>query len=330
MRRRDLIKGIAGSAIAWPLAAHVQQAQSVRRIGVLMNLSESDPEGQSRMAAVRDGLRKLGWIEGRNLQVESRWGAGDSQRIRAYAAELVAMKPSVIFASAASVAVALQRETRTVPIVFAQTIDPVGLGLVASISQPGGNITGFALYEFAIAAHWVELLKQFAPNLTRVAAMYDDAASPAAVGLLPMTNAGARMQGVEVATYAVRNEAEIVQAIEAFAREPGGGLIPLPSELIAVKRELIISLAAKHRLPNIYAFRYYPESGGLASYGVDNIDTYRRAADYIDRILKGEKPADLPVQFPTKYQLVINLKTAKALGLTVPDKLLVSADEVIE
>jgi putative ABC transport system substrate-binding protein len=320
---------VLGGAAAWPLAARAQQPEPARRIGVLMNLSESDSEVQMRIAAFRDGLKKLGWMEGRNLQVEYRWGAGDSERIRAFARELVALKLEVILAAAGSVAQVLQQETHVVPIVFAQTIDPVGSGLVASVPRPGSNITGFALFEFSIATRWVELLKEIAPNVTRVAVLYDpwNLVSP---GFFPMIDAGARVHGLEVSIHAVRNDAEIEQAIEAFARSPNGGLIPLPSELIGAKRDLITSLAAKHRLPSVSAYLYYPASGGLASYGAENIDTFRRAADYIDRILRGEKPADLPVQFPTKYQLGINLKTAKALGLTIPDKLLALADEVIE
>jgi putative ABC transport system substrate-binding protein len=301
----------------------------MRRIGVLMNLSETDPESQARIAALRDGLRKLGWIEGRNIQIDYRWATGDPEHARRYATELVAIKPEVIFAGTTMPLAALQRATRTIPIVFAQIVDPVGSGYMATISHPGGNITGFAQFEFAIASEWVNQLKQIAPNVTRIAAIYDPA-NTEAPGFLPMMDAAARAHALEVASYAVRGRADIEHAIEAFAREPYGGLIPLPSSLMAVEREQIVSLSAKHRLPNLYAYRYYPAIGGLASYGPDNIDAYRRAADYIDRILKGQKPADLPVQFPTKYQRVINLKTAKALGLTVADKLLALADEVIE
>jgi putative tryptophan/tyrosine transport system substrate-binding protein len=329
MRWRDFIKVIVGSGAAWPLAARAQQGERTRRIGVLMNLSETDSEGQARIAAFREGLNKLGWLEGRNIQIEYRWAAGNPERIRAFAAELVALKPEAIFAAPFESAAALQRETRTVPIVFAQAGDPVASGLVASVPRPGGNITGFALYEFAIAAQWVDLLKQIAPNITRVAVIYYPA-TPGVTGYLPMMEAAARIHAVEISSYAVRDDVEVEQAIETFAREPNGGLIPLPSTLIATHREFIISLASHHRLPNIFAYRYYPANGGLASYGADNIDGYRRAADYVDRILKGEKPADLPVQFPTKYELVINLKAAKALGLTIPPSLLATADEVIE
>jgi len=327
-KRREVVTLLGGAAAAWPLTASAQQPERIRRIGVLMNLLESDPEGHARFAAFRDGLNKRGWVEGQNLQIEYRWGSDDAKR-RAYAAELVVLKPNVIFAGTVESASALQRETRTVPIVFAQVIDPVGSGLIASLSRPGGNITGFALFEFAIAAKWVELMKQIAPNVTRVAAIYDPV-SPAAPGFLPVINAGARAYGVDVTTYLVHNDAEIEQAVETFARQPGGGLIPLPGTLIVADRAHIISLATRYRLPNVYAFRYYPANGGLASYGVDNIGEYRRAADYVDRILRGEKPADLPVQLPTKYQLVINFKTAKAFGLSVPETLLAVTDEVIE
>ena len=329
MRRREFITLVGSAAACRPLGVRAQQSERIRRIGVLMNLSETDSEGRARIAAFREGLNKLGWLEGRNIQIEYRWAAGNPERIRAFAAELVALKPEAIFAASLESAAALQRETRTVPIVFAQAIDPVASGLVASVPQPGGNITGFALYEFTIAAQWVGLLKQIAPNITRVAVIYSPA-TPGVTGHLPMIEAAARIHGVEISSYSVRDDAEVEQAIETLAREPDGGLIPLPSTLIATHREFIISLATRYRLPIVYAYRYYPANGALASYGADNIDGYRRAADYVDRILKGEKPGDLPVQFPTKYQLVINLKTAKALGLTIAPSLLATADEVME
>jgi putative ABC transport system substrate-binding protein len=328
MRRRDFIKGIVGSA-AWPIAARAQQASHIRLVGVLMNTSDSDSEGQTRIAALRDGLRKLGWIDGRNIEIKSRWPAGDPERARVYAAELVSMNPEVIFAGTTMPLIALQRATKTTPIVFAQIIDPVATGHVASIPHPGGNITGFALFEYTIAAEWVELLKQMAPNVTRIAAIYDPA-NDEGPGYLPMMEAAARKHAIEVTSYAVRSGAEIQQVIETFAHEPNGGLIPLPGPITVVQRDLILSLTAKHRLPNLYAYRYYPANGGLASYGPDNIDLYRRAADYIDRILKGDRPNDLPVQFPTKYQLIINLKTANTLGLNIPESFLVRADDVIE
>jgi putative tryptophan/tyrosine transport system substrate-binding protein len=329
VRRREFITLLGGAAAVWPLAARAQQPEGRRRIGVLMNLAERDPEGQARTGALREGLAKLGWTEGRELQIEYRWFAGDPDRARAYAAELVKLKLEVIFAGATPSVAALQRETRSVPIVFAQVADPVGAGFVASLARPGGNITGFASFDYAIAAKWLELLKQIAPQVTRVAVIYD-LTNPETKEYLPVIEAAARSFGVQVSISVVRNAAEIERAIEEFTREPNGGLIPLPTPLMAVHRDLIISLAARHRLPNVYAWRYYPMAGGLASYGIDNIELYRRAASYVDRILKGEKPGDLPVQQATKFGLVINLKTAKALGLEIPPMLLARADEVIE
>jgi putative tryptophan/tyrosine transport system substrate-binding protein len=330
MRRREFIAALGGAAAtSWPLAARAQQGERVRRIGVLTNLPETDPEGQARMQVFRDALGRLGWTEGRNIKMEYRSYAGDPERARFHAVELTAMKLDIIFAAPSSALAALQREARNVPIVFAQVGDPVGSGFVDSLARPGGNITGFATTEFAIAAKWIELLKQIAPSVTRVVVFYD-ALNPTSAGYLPSIEAGARRFDVRVSTTTVRDIGEIERTIEAFSREPYGGLIPLASPLIVVHRDLIISLANRHRLPSVFAFRSYPASGGLASYGVDNIDTYRRAAEYVDRILKGEKPADLPVQLPTKFELVINLKTAKALGLTIPMSLLGRADEVIE
>jgi putative tryptophan/tyrosine transport system substrate-binding protein len=329
MKRREFIS-LLGATAALPLAARAQQGERMLRIGVLMNLAERDPEGQARIGALREGLAKLGWTEGRELQIEYRWFAGDPDRARAYAAELVKLKPEVIFAGATPSVAALQRETRSVPIVFAQVADPVGAGFVASLARPGGNITGFASFEYAIAAKWLELLKQVAPRVTRVAVIYDPT-NPETKEYLPVIEAAARSSfGVQVSISVVRNAAEIERAIEEFAREPSGGLLPLPSPLMAVHRDLIISLAVRHRLPNVFAYRYYPIGGGLASYGIDNIDLYRRAASYVDRVLKGEKPGDLPIQQATKFELVINLKTAKALGLDPPISLLARTDEVIE
>jgi len=329
VKRRDFITLLGGAAVTWPLAARAQQPEGRRRIGVLMNLAERDPESQARIGAFREGLAKLGWTEGRELQIEYRWFAGDSDRARAYAAELVKLKPEVIFAGTTASVVALQRETRSVPIVFAQVADPVGAGFVASLARPGGNITGFANFEYAIGAKWLELLKQIAPQVTRVAIIYD-VGNPEVKDYLAVIEAAARSFGVQLSISAVRDTAEIERTIEEFAREPNGGLIPLPTPLMAVHRDLIISLAARHRLPNVYAYRFYPMAGGLASYGIDNIELYRRAASYVDRIFKGEKPGDLPVQQATKFELVINLKTAKALGLDPPISLLARTDEVIE
>jgi putative tryptophan/tyrosine transport system substrate-binding protein len=327
--RRKFLAAFGGAVATWPVAVRAQQAERMRRVGVLMNLAEGDSEGQARVAAFREALRKLGWTEGREVQIDYRWFAGDRDRAHVYAAELVKLKPDVIFAAASSSLAPLQRETRSVPIVFAQVADPVAAGFVASMARPGGNITGFAQFEYAIGAKWLELLKQIAPQVTRVAIIYDPA-NPEAKEYLPVIEAAAQSFGVQVFISAVRDAAEIERAIEEFTREPNGGLIPLPTPLMAVHRDLIISLARRHRLPNVFALRYYPMSGGLASYGIDNIELYRRAASYVDRILKGEKPGDLPIQQGTKFELVINLKTAKELGLDPPISLLARTDEVIE
>jgi putative ABC transport system substrate-binding protein len=328
MKRREFIS-LLGAAAAWPLAARAQQREKMRRIGVLLSLSDSDPEGRRRVDAFRQGLESHGWTEGRNIQIEYRRTGSSPERARAYAAELVAMEPEVIFAAPTFIVAALQRETRTVPVVFAQVNDPVGAGFVSSLARPGGNMTGFALLEFATGAKWVELLKQMSPSVTRAIVLYDTG-NPDSPGFLPMILAAGRSYGVDIFPAAVRNAAEVERAIADFAREANSGLIPIPSPALVEHRDLVISLATRLRLPNVYAYAYYPRNGGLASYGADNIDGYRRAASYVDRILSGEKPADLPVQNPTKYELVINLKTAKALGLTVPPALLATADEVIE
>jgi putative tryptophan/tyrosine transport system substrate-binding protein len=327
--RRKFLATLGGAVATWPPAAQAQQAERMRRVGVLMNLAEGDSEGQARVAAFREALRKLGWTEGREVQIDYRWFAGDRDRAHVYAAELVKLKPDVIFAAASSSLAPLQRETRSVPIVFAQVADPVAAGFVASMARPGGNITGFAQFEYAIGAKWLELLKQIAPQVTRVAIIYDPA-NPEAKEYLPVIEAAAQSFGVQVSISAVRDAAEIERAIEEFTREPNGGLIPLPTPLMAVHRDLIISLARRHRLPNVFALRYYPMAGGLASYGIDNLELYRRAASYVDRILKGEKPGDLPIQQGTKFELVINLKTARAMGFDLPASVLARADEVIE
>jgi putative ABC transport system substrate-binding protein len=328
VKRREFITLIGGAA-AWPLAARSQQGGAMRRIGVLLSSSGIDPEGQARIASLRLGLLELGWIEGRNITIDFRWGAGDPNRVRAQAADLVASKPDVIVASPSSVLAAVQRETRTIPVVFAQLVDPVGAGFVTSLAHPGGNITGFADFEFSMGAKWLQLLKEIAPSVTRAAVIYDPA-TPAAPGFLPLINAAGRSSGVDLFIHGVRDAAETERALSAFAGEPNGGLIAVPSGLIANQRDFIISLAHRLRLPDVSAFRYYSASGGLASYGVDNIGLYRRAASYVDRILKGAKPADLPVQLPNRYELIINLKTAKTLGIEVPSTLLARADEVIE
>ena len=329
MKRREFIVGLGGAAAAWPMVGRAQQLDRVRRIGILTNLPETDPEGRVRIQAFRDGLKQLGWIEGQNIGIEIRSYAANPERARAYAAELVAIKPDVILAAPSSALAALQRETRDIPVVFAQVGDPVANGFVDSLAHPGGNITGFATTEFTLGAKWVELLKQIAPSISRACVFYDPA-NPSAVGYLPSLEGAARRFDIRISTTAVHNADEIQRTIEDFASEPEGALIPIASALVTLRRDLVISLATRFRLPTVHAYRTYPASGGLASYGVDNIDTYRRAASYADRLLKGEKPSDLPVQLPTKFELVINLRTAKALGLTVPHTLLARADEVIE
>ena len=328
MRRRQFLSLIGASCI-WPLAAHAQQPERIRRIGVVLALSEQDAEIQTRIAAFRKELERLGWREGRNLHVEYRWAAADPNLKRTYVAELVAQKPDLIFAAPTSMAAAVQRETRSIPVVFAQVADPVAEGLVNSLAHPGGNITGFSHFEFGIGAKWLEVLKEIAPNVTRVAVMYDPA-NPASTAYLPLMEAAARALVLDIVSSPTRDDTEIERVMNALAGEPNGGLILIPGPLMGARHRLIISLANRHRLPSIFSFRYYPADGGLASYGVDLVDLYRHAAGYIDRILRGEKPADLPVQGPTRYELVINTKTAKSLALTVPPTLLARADEVIE
>jgi putative ABC transport system substrate-binding protein len=329
MNRREFI-ALLGSAAAWPLRARAQLPERVRRIGVLMGaFAESDPEGQIYVAALREGLQKLGWNDGRNVSIQTRWGAADDERRRAYAAELVSSKPDIIVAGATSALAPLKQATPTIPIVYVGVSDPVGGGFVPSLTHPGGNITGFALYEYTIVVKWLELLKQLAPQVTRVLALYDPS-NPTSLAQLPEIERRAASFDVHPSAVPVRNGTEIEHAIGAFASEPNGSLIVLPNPVTAVHHELIAALAVKHRLPAVYAYRYQVTSGGLASYGINVADLYRRAASYVDRILKGEKPADLPVQFADKFELVINLKTAKALGLDPPISLLARTDEVIE
>jgi len=299
-----------------------QQPEQVRRIGVLMNLGSDDAEGQARNAAFLQGLQELGWTVGRNVRIEYRWGAGDAELFRRYASELVALAPDVILAGGGAVVPSLLQATRTVPIVFTGTPDPVGAGFVESLARPGGNATGFTIYEYGISGKWLELLKEIAPHVTRAAVIRDPTIA-AGAGQLGAIQSVAPSLGVELRPLGVRDAGEIERAITAFAHSPNGGLIVTGSALAVVHRELITTLAARYR-------PLMANAGGLISYGPDSIDPYRRAAGYVDRILKGEKPADLPVQAPTKYELVINLRTAKAMGLTVPETLLARADEVIE
>jgi len=329
MKRRGFITLLGGAAAAWPLAARAQQTDRMRRIGVLSPLAADDTEGQARNAAFLQALQQLGWTVGQNVRIEYRWGGGDADRLQTYAAELVALKPDVILAGATAALASLQRSTETIPIVFTQVSDPVRGGFVKSVAHPGGNITGFALYEYTIAVKWVELLKQIAPSVARVAVLYDPT-NITSIGQLSEIRTAEPSFGVQSSAFAVRNAAEIERAIEEFAARPNGGLIALPNPVTDHYRELVVGLAAKHRLPAIYAYRHVVTIGGLASYGVDIIDLHRRAASYVDRILKGEQPGELPVQHASKFELVINLKTAKALGLDPPISLLARTDEVIE
>ena len=329
MRRRDFISLIGGATVAWPLAARAQQSDRVRRVGVLMGTVEGDPEGQRYIKAFQQGLQALGWAPGRNVQIEYRWCGSDTDRIQTYAAELVGLKPDVILAQTSLITAPLQRETRTIPIIFTQVNDPVETGIVASMAHPGGNITGFTSFELTVGGKWLQILKEIAPSVTRVAVILNPVQSPQ-IAILHAIEAVAPSVGVPVTVAGVHDAAEIERVISAFARELNGGLIVLPNPVTIVNRELIIALADRYRLPAVYAYRYFITDGGLMSYGVDLADLYRRAAGYVDRILKGDKPADLPVQAPTKYDHVINLRTAKALGLTVPPQLLARADEVIE
>jgi ABC-type uncharacterized transport system substrate-binding protein len=329
MNRREFIALLGGAAAAWPLAVRAQQTERVRRIGVLMTLAADDPEGQARLTAFVQGLQELGWTDGRNVRIDYRWPAGDAERTRRYATELAALAPDVILAGGGSVVPSLLQATRTVPIVFTQTPDPVGAGFVNSLARPGGNATGFLLYEYGISAKWLELLKEIAPRVTR-AAVIRDAAIASGTGQWGAIQTAAPSFGVEVSPVNVRDAGEIERDVAAFARSPNGGLIVAASTLAVVHRDLIVTLAARHKLPAVYSSRFFVAAGGLISYGPDSIDPHRRAAGYVDRILKGEKPADLPVQAPTKYELAINLKTARALGLDVPPTLIATADEVIE
>ncbi len=328
MRRRDFIT-LFGGAATWPLAARAQQSERMRRIGVLMPSAADDPEFQARMTAFVQGLAQLGWLDGRNVRIDSRWGVADADRIRKYAAELVALAPDVILANSSAAVAPLLQATRTVPIVFTTVADPVGAGYVDSLARPGGNATGFLVFEYSIAAKWLELLKEVAPRVTRAAVLRDSAiaAGPAQFGVI---QAAAPSLGVELRVLDVRDVGEIERAITAFAQGSNSGLIVTGSPGPIFHRDLVIALAARYRLPAVYSVRVFAVDGGLISYGADSVDQFRRAASYVDRILKGEKPADLPVQAPTKYELVINLKTAKALGLDIPTSVLARADEVIE
>ena len=328
IRRREFVTLLGGVAAAWPLAARAQQGERVRHIGVLMYWTADDAEGQARLAAFKQALQQSGWSENRNLRIDTRWATADD--IRRHAAELVALAPDVLVAATGTAtAASLLEATRTVSVVFVTVIDPVGAGFVASLAQPGGNATGFTNYEYSMSGKWLELLKEVAPLVTRAAVLRDPAVA-SGIGQFGAVQIVAPLLGVELSPVDIRDAREIERAVTAFARGSNGGLIVTGSAAAIVHRELIATLAARHRLPAVYPGRYSVTAGGLISYGPDLIDQYRRAAGYVDRILKGEKPADLPVQNPTKYQLVVNLKTAKALGLEIPSSVLTRADEVIE
>ena len=328
MRRREFI-ALAGAAMVWPASVRGQQSDRMRRIGVLMNLAVGDAEGQARVAAFLQGLQELGWTDGRNVRIDYRWGHPDPDRIRRDAADLVERAPDVILSSGTPTVAALQRATSSVPIVFAQVVDPVGSGFVETLARPGGNITGFSVFEYSFSGKWLELLKELAPHVRR-AAVLRDLALASGSGQFGAIQAVAPQLGVELTAVGVGSAREIEHGLAAFARSANGGMIVTGSTLALDHRELIITLAARHRLPAIYSFRYFVTVGGLISYGSNSVDPFRRAARYVDRILKGEKPAGMPVEAPIKYELVINVKTANALGLTVPPSLLARADEVIE
>jgi len=328
MRRRDFMKAIAGTATVWPLVGRAQQGQRMRRIGVLMNLAADDVEGQARLSAFVEALSDLGWKNASNVQIDICWGAGDSNLFHQCAAKLVGLAPDIILAASASTMDSLLNRTGSVPIVFTQVPDPVGSGYVRSLAHPGGNVTGFTQFDFSMAGKWIGLLKTIEPSLTRAIVLRD--VDTTGAGQFGAIQTAARSIGVEVSPTGVRNTSNIENAIMDFARFPKGGLVVTGSAPAAAHRELIITLAARHRLPAIYPFRYFVHSGGLLSYGPTTIDPYIRAAGYVDRILRGEKPGNLPVQAPTKYELVINKKTAKALGLDLPRTLLAGANEVIE
>ena len=328
VRRREVLTLLGGAVAVWPIAARAQQPDRMRRIGVLMSVADG-PEGKARLGAFLEGLQQLGWTDGRNVRIDQRWGAGDAERARKYAAELVALGPDVILASGDHSVVASRQATRTVPIVFTTVADPVGTGYVESLARPGGNMTGFTLFEYSTSGKWLELFKEIAPGVKRVGVMRE-AGTATGTGFFAAIQAAAQAPGVELSPIGVGDAGEIEGGIATFARSPNGGLIVTGSAQTAVHSNLIVTLAARHKLPAVYFARFVVAAGGLISYGPDFLDVHRRPAAYVDRILKGEKPADLPVQAPTKYELVINLKTAKALGLEIPSSVLARADEGIE
>jgi len=330
VKRREFITLLGGAATAWPLAARAQQPDRMRLVGVLMAFAESDSTAQSWLAAFRAALAKLGWTEGSNLRIELRWSAVDPDKIRTFAKELIDLRPDAIFGQSTPAIGVLARETRTIPIVFAGVTDPIGAGFVANLAHPGGNITGFTVNDPAVGGKWVELLKEIAPRTVRVALLFNPATAVPIQFFMPSIQVAASSFSVEVSAAPVHAKDEIEGVIAAQTRSPGDGLIVMPDAFNDVNRELIVALATRYGVPAIYYNRFFSEPGGLISYGELRVETFRLAAGYIDRILKGEKPADLPVQAPTKFELIINLKTAKALGLTIPDKLMALANEVIE
>jgi putative ABC transport system substrate-binding protein len=328
MRRREFLPLLSGLTI-WPLVARAQQPDRMRRVGVLVGYSEGDVEGQASVAALRQALRKFGWIEGRNIRLDTRWAGGDADQARTFAKELVGMTPDLIVSSSNLVTEILQRETRTIPIVFVFVGDPVGSGFVTNVAHPGGNLTGFPVFETAISGKWLEVFNEVAPHVSRVAFLIHPE-TPAHVGFLRAAEAAAPPLKINLTALGVHNAAEIERRISEFAGEANSGLIVAPHAITVEHRYVILGLAARHRLPALYPLRNFAVDGGLISYGTNPIDPFRQGASYVDRILKGEKPGDLPVQFPTKYELVVNLKTANAIGLAIPSSVLTRADEVIE
>src|SRR5215471_11077653 len=327
MKRREFITLLGGAAAAWPLAARAQER--MRRVGVLMNTTSDEPDSQARITALAQGLQEAGWAVGRNLRIDTRLGSGNRARLRKEAADLVALGPDVIVAGVGPTTLVLQQVSRTVPIVMAQVIDPVGSGFVKSLARPGTNATGFTQFEFTLSAKWLELLREIAPQVARVG-IVREVEGQAGIAQWAVIGAAASPFGIELSPVNVQVDADTEAAVREFARDRNDGLIVVVSSTATIQRDLIVSLAARHRLPTVYPYRFFVDAGGLMSYGPNLLDGYRRSASYVDRILRGEKPTDLPVQAPTKYELVINLKTAKALGLEVPATLLARADEVIE
>jgi putative ABC transport system substrate-binding protein len=329
LKRREFI-ALFGAGTAWPLIARAQQPQPMRRIGVLLGIAESDPEGQARVAALHQGLRDLGWVDGRNFRFDIRWIAGETEQMRPFAKELIELKPDLIVAATTPAVTALREATQTVPIVFVQVIDPIGRGFIDNLARPGGNITGFVTFEFSMGGKWLQTLKQAAPRIARVALLFHPQTAPFSESFIGEIEAAARSFGIEMIVMPVRDSADLESAVAAFAAKPDGGLIILPDLFNTNHRDRLVALASRHRLPAVYPFRYFATSGGLISDGVDTGDLYRRSASYVDRILKGAKAGELPIQTPTKFELVINLKTAKTLGLEIAPMLLARADEVIE